>query len=195
MIDPANVSAVLVTRGDQDLGEIYDSIEQAGITDVVLWDNSRRTQDFGCYGRYAAIPEAVNDYIYFQDDDLVAPVGAILDAWGGNDGYTILANNRIDEEWPLLGIGSLFHRNIVEIDLPFSVYTDIYGKDQEFFRIADVVFAYQYAYRRVCLGYRDLPWGTSPTASMYLEPDHMHVRLLARERTLSLPQLVETARG
>ncbi len=193
MISPDNVSAVLVTRGDQDLQEIYDSIEAAGITDILTWDNSKRGTDLSCYGRYAAISEAQNEYVLFQDDDLIAPVGALLDAWSETDRYSILANNRIDEEWPLLGIGSIFHRDLV--DGIFDTYIDLYGGGQDFNRICDVVFAYQRPYRRVVLGYRDLPWGTSPTASMYLQDGHMHYRMLARERTLALPQRIETARG
>ncbi len=193
MISPDNVSAVLVTRGDQDLTEIYDEIEAAGITDILTWDNSKRGQDLSCYGRYAAIPEAEGEWIYFQDDDLVVPVADLLARWYYPDEYSILANNRIDEEWPLLGIGSLFNRRLA--DRVFDTYIDLYGGGQDFNRICDVVFAYQHPYRRVVLGYRDLPWGTSPTASMYLQDGHMHYRMLARERTLALPQRIETARG
>ena len=152
MINPENVSAVLVTRGDQDLGEIYDSIEQAGITDILTYDNSKRGEDLGCFGRYAAIPEAQNEYIYFQDDDLVGPVDRLLVEWRTTDRNVILANNRIDEEWPLLGIGSIFNRELVEEYWPFDEYLAAYGDGPDFYRICDVVFAYRYAYRRVVLG-------------------------------------------
>lgn len=192
-LNPSEVSAVLVTRGDQPLQEIYDSLEQAGITDVVTWDNSKRPQDFACYGRYVGIGEAENEFIFHQDDDLISPVAPLLEAYDPDrDRWAIVANNRIDEEWPLTAIGSVFHRDLADC---FDVYTDLYGDDHDFHRVCDVVFAYQHPYRRVVLGYRDLPWSSASGASMYLEDGHMHARLLARERTLALPHAVVTARG
>ncbi len=181
MIDPGQVSAVLVTRGNQPLHEIYASIEDAGITDIVVWDNSQRSEDLACYGRYAGIAEAKNQFIYTQDDDLVAPVGELLECWQTGDSCSILANNRIDEEWPLVGMGSLFDRCLV--DGTFDAYTDAHGLDEEFRKhLCDVVFAYQHPYRRVLLGYRNLPWAADPHASLYLEPGQHSMRLRGRER-------------
>ena len=182
MINPSKVSAVLVTRGDQDLQPIYDSIAAAGITDVVVWDNSKRPRDVRCYGRYLAIREAKNPYIFHQDDDLISPVGALLDAYDPVfDRWAIVSNNRIDEEWPLTAIGSVFHRSLADC---FDSYIERFGEDDDFYRVCDVVFAYMWPYRRVVLGYQDLPWASAPGASMYLEPGHMHVRLRARDRVL-----------
>src|SRR6185503_14510558 len=105
MIEPSKVSAVLVTKGDHDLTPIYDSIRAAGITDVVVWDNSQRPADLACYGRYAGIAEAKNDVIFHQDDDLIAPVAQMLEEYDPvADRDTIVANNRADEEWLLTGI-------------------------------------------------------------------------------------------
>lgn len=188
MIDPASVSAVLVTRGDQDLGEILESILAAGISDIVTWNNRTRDQDLSCYGRYAAIAEARNEFIYQQDDDLVAPVTDILAAYRPvEDRHAIVANNRIDEEWPLTAMGVVFHRNLADC---FQPYIDLYGEDADFYRVCDVVFAYQHPYRRVVLGYRNLPWQSAPDASMYMQPGHMAVRERARARTMVLPEPV-----
>ncbi len=184
MIAPEQVSAVLVTRGHEDLQPIHDTLEDAGITDIVVWDNSQRPIDLMCYGRYAAIPEAKNEFIYFQDDDLTVPVKDLLEEWDfGKDACSILLNNRIDEEWPLLGIGSIFPKWMV--DDAFDPYLSDFGADEVFLRTCDVVFAYSWPHRRVVLGYENLPWHSDPNASMYLQPDHMSVRLLARERTLA----------
>jgi hypothetical protein len=138
VIDPGLVSAVLVTRGDQDLTPIYDTIDAAGIKDVVTYDNSLRP-DRVCYGRYLAISEARNPMIYFQDDDLTLDVGMLLDCWRFGLDTGILANNRIDEEWPLIGIGSLFHRDAADC---FTEYLSVYPEDREFYRTCDVVFGY-----------------------------------------------------
>lgn len=188
VIDPANVSAVLVTRGDVDLGEIVDSILDAGIKDVIVWNNRERPVDLSCYGRYAAISEAKHDVIYQQDDDLVAPVADILNHYGPVvDRRTIVANNRPDEEWLLTAMGTIFHRSLAEGC--FDAYTARYGFDADFCRVSDVVFAYQHPYRRICLGYRDLPWQTAPNR-MYHQPDHYLVRERARDRVLELAREV-----
>lgn len=177
MINPARVSAVLVSKGDHDLGEIFDSLEAAGIRDIVVWDNATRPQNLICFGRFAGIADAKHQWIYVQDDDLVAPVGEILKEFSPRgDRRRIVANNRADEDWRLLGLGSVFHRSMADC---FASYLDRYGMDEEFLRTADVVFAYQWPYRQVTLGYRELEWSRAPDR-MYHQPDHMAVR----ERTL-----------
>ena len=183
MIDPQLVSAVLVTRGNVDMSAIVESIEAAGITDIVIWDNSCR-DDLACYGRYAGIAEAKHDHIYHQDDDLLAPVADVLRCYHPvRDRGAIVANNRVDEEWPLTGIGSVFHRDLADC---FHAYIAEHGYDADFFRVCDVVFAYTNPYRRVVLGYEDLENTSDTSSSMYLQTGHMEARERARARTLAL---------
>jgi hypothetical protein len=185
MIDPSQVSAVLVTRGNVELAEILEQLEADGIEDVVVWNNAERDRDLACFGRYAGIAEARNEYIFHQDDDLVSPVGRLLEHYDPiRDRYGLVSNNRIDEEWPLTAIGTVFHRELAR-DC-FDAYIDAYGFDEDFCRVCDVVFAYQHPIRRVVLGYRDLPWASDPQSSMYLQPDHMTVRFRARARVFDL---------
>lgn len=187
MIEPSNVSAVLVTKGDVDLTQIIDSITGVGIDDIIVWNNAERDQDLSCFGRYAGIEEARNEIIYHQDDDLVAPVAAILDAYRPvEDRWAIVANNRPDEEWPLTAMGVLFHRDLANC---FDGYADLYGFDADFCRVSDVIFAYQHPYRRIWVGYQDLPWQIWPDR-MHLQADHYYVRERARLRTLALPDKV-----
>lgn len=182
MIDSALVSAVLVTKGDHDLSEIYDSLAQAGIEDVVTWDNSQR-ENLICYGRYAGIAEAKHDWIYHQDDDLISPVAEILaEVDPEGDRWQIVCNNRADEQWRLTAIGAVFHRDLADC---FDDYIERHGFDADFCRVCDVVFAYQWPYRRITLGYRDLPWGTAPDR-MYHQRDHMMVRERALDRVAAI---------
>lgn len=183
MIHPAQVSAVLVTKGDVDLSEILDSIRSAGVHDIVVWNNAERDRDLSCYGRYAGIVDARNLYVFHQDDDLIAPVGEILACYDPvKDDRVIVANNRPDESWPLTAMGTLFRRDLADC---FQPYIDAYGEDDDFYRVSDVVFAYMNAYRRITVGYRDLPWAATPER-MHLQPDHYVVRERARDRTLAL---------
>lgn len=177
MIRPEDVSACLVTRGDIDLSTILNSLP---FEDVVVWDNSQR-ENLKCYGRFAAVAEAKNEWIYTQDDDLLVPIAGLLRAWEPAD--AILANKPELEEWRFLGCGALFHRDLVG---GFTDYLALYGQDDDFLRAADVAFAYRHGYRSVWLGYLDFPWQTAPNR-MYHEPDHYEVRERLRERTLALP--------
>jgi hypothetical protein len=82
VLSPADVTACLVTRGDQP-----DAIARISSTlvfdDVIVWDNSVR-EDWRCAGRYMAALEASTDVVYFQDDDVTVPPDtqqALADAW------------------------------------------------------------------------------------------------------------------
>lgn len=169
------MSAVLVTRGDVDITPVIESLP---FHDVVVWDNSQRG-DVQCYGRFAGIADAKHDLIYLQDDDLIIDAAALLDRY---DGKGVLANVPPDEEWDFIGGGAIFPR-----DLPdFSRYLELYGFDEDFCRVCDVVFAYTHPYRRTWVGYeRMLPWHDADNR-MYKQPDHYLVRERARDRAREL---------
>ncbi|HET9010756.1 MAG TPA: hypothetical protein VFN38_03030 [Gemmatimonadaceae bacterium] len=182
-MNPRSVSAVLVTKGDHDLSEITDSISAAGVTDIVVWNNAER-ENLMCYGRYAGIADARNEFIYHQDDDCVVPVADIIAAYDSRtDIAGIVANNREEEEWPLTGLGSVFHRSLA--DASFDRYIELFGYDEHFLRTCDVVFASQHPYRKIVLGYRELEWSRAPDR-MYLQPGHMAARELTLARMQAL---------
>lgn len=115
-----DVSAVLVTRGDVDLGPIIETLPYG---ELVIWDNSKRPYDAGVFGRYVAIGETTRPLVYFQDDDcLVSCHDALLAAW--EPGHVV--GNAFDdaerlkryEGTTLLGWGALF-----DADLPWQAFT------------------------------------------------------------------------
>jgi hypothetical protein len=165
-----NVSAVIVTRGDVDLGPILDSIP---IDDIVVWNNAEK--DLSVYGRYAAIDQCRHAFIYTQDDDAICPVLPLLSHYNG-DG--VLANVP-DGERPWLGWGSIFPR-----DAPFQAfryYLERYPYDELFRRWADVVFAELALVSRVDFGHVDMPWATAQNRMAY-QPDHYTTQEEVRER-------------
>lgn len=156
------------------MGPVVDSLP---FDDIVIWDNSVR-EDLQCYGRFAGIAEAKHETIYVQDDDLIIDALALLAHY---DGEGILANKPPDESWRFIGGGAFFHRGLLD----FSRYVDAYGMDADFYRVADVVFAYSCPYRSVWAGYeRLLPCHDAPNR-MYLQPNHYEVRERARARSLN----------
>lgn len=118
---PSDVTAVLVTRGDQPafLERIIDSLV---FNDVIVWDNSVR-EDRKTAGRYFALLEASFGAIYFQDDDVLVPretqhalvdaymPGVVVANWGhgenhgGYDDLPLVCGGAVlDAELPWLGL-------------------------------------------------------------------------------------------
>jgi hypothetical protein len=67
VIDARHVTACLVTRGDQP-EQMERILETLPYGELIVWDNSK-LGDLKTAGRYAAMLEATNDVVYFQDDD------------------------------------------------------------------------------------------------------------------------------
>lgn len=174
-----DVSAVIVTRGNVDLGPILNSLPFA---DVVVWDNSVRN-DLSVYGRYAGIEETRHDLVYVQDDDAICPAQGLLDAYQGG----VLCN--MDPQRPgysqhaLVGWGALF-----PAAAPFEAfdkYLGVYPDDAVFRRCCDIVFTALSPYQLVDLGHEDLGWATHPDR-MYHQPHHTPERDEVLRRCLSL---------
>lgn len=145
-LDPAQVSAVLVTIGDVDLTPILKTMPYG---EVVVWNNATRPADFRVFGRYIAIREATRPVIFFMDDDCVLSPEqhqAMLDAYEpgvvtGNMIYDDPAWRKRYHDTTLLGWGAIFDR-----DLPtraFNVWRRYRPTDWDFMTSpggAEVVF-------------------------------------------------------
>lgn len=90
VVDPDQVTAVIVTRGNVPLDEILDSLV---FKRVIVWDNQTAGRDIGAFGRYvAAATYADTDYIYFQDDDYLMEEQAQLQLLQGYERGLLVAN-------------------------------------------------------------------------------------------------------
>jgi hypothetical protein len=67
-LNPAQITACLVTRGDVDMRPILDTLPYG---EVLIYDNSKEHVDLKVYGRYEVVKRASNDVIYWQDDDVI----------------------------------------------------------------------------------------------------------------------------
>jgi hypothetical protein len=142
VIDPENVTACLVTRGDQPLKmeEIRDSLI---FENVVVWDNEVETFDAKCAGRYFAALRSSTDVVYFQDDDVLVPEetqralcgayipGMLTATWGHGenpDGY---------DDLPLVCGGAVVDRWVAWRAL--SRYLAVWPMDEAFLYESDFV--------------------------------------------------------
>jgi glycosyltransferase involved in cell wall biosynthesis len=166
MIDPAEVSAVLVTRGDVDLSRILETIGEAGIADVVIWDNAER-EDLKTFGRYAALPEAKHDIVFFQDDDIVLPPDTIQGIIAAYEPGVICANmapgwvsGRDLHDSVFVGAGGVLDRDLP--DKAFAKYDRLYPRDEVFYLYPEAMVSIPSRIKRVDLPLEVLPWGYAP---------------------------------
>ena len=88
MLDPNNVTACLVTRGNVPMDPILETLPFAK---VLIWDNSTREYDLKVYGRYEMAQHAETEWIAWVDDDVVfTEWDALLEA---SECDTFVSNN------------------------------------------------------------------------------------------------------
>ena len=91
MIDPKDVTACLVTRGNVDMQRIIDTLPYG---EVLIWDNSKEDVDLAVFGRYELTKRASNPVIYWQDDDVIfTEHEKLLEAYGYYGPNAYVANN------------------------------------------------------------------------------------------------------
>jgi hypothetical protein len=186
VIDPFDVSAVIITRGDNDLMPIIDRL--VGYSEILIWSDDR--EDHGVYGRYELVAEALNDVVYLQDDDCSIPratqlalleayePGVLVANWGHGenpDGY---------EDVALVHGGAVLDR-----DLParaFARYLEHFPYDDDLEREADMIVGCLTPHK-----YLHLPYDILPLAS---HPSRMCNQPWQREKKLRVTQRARAIR-
>lgn len=189
-VTAADVSAVLVTRGDVDVDPILQSWLHAGIQDAVVWDNSQTT-DLAVYGRYAAIEHARQPVILVQDDDAILPPESIAALVAGYQPGVVTANmparfrHGFYRDHCLVGFGAIFDRTLPQhafnrflaryypqFEQPGLEVTD----DQVWWRrTCDIVFTALTERVLVDLPYEDRPF-SSAAGRMWMTAGHVDER-------------------
>jgi len=147
MIDPKQVTAVLVTKGDIGLSpSLLDSLSIFGR--LIIRDNSvivrRGGADRKVYGRYLAAQVATTDYIYFQDDDCIIDTQRLCEEYQAGELLCNMTEGHIKDYsryYPgiaLVGWGAIFPQSMLD----FSAYLAKYPADELFDRECDRVFTW-----------------------------------------------------
>jgi hypothetical protein len=171
------ISAVIVTRGDVDLTEILPTIHDAGITDIVIWNNQLEN-DMGVYGRYAALDQARNDLVYVQDDDCLIDVARLVRVADRYDLDRTIVANMPASRWPeypdscLVGWGALFRRQLPQ--QAFARYRPLLDS-RLFQRTCDVVFTTLTPHVKIDIGVVHLPCAYAENRMWSSDP-HKHNR-------------------
>lgn len=162
MLDPADVSACLVTRGDVELTEIMESLADFG--EILVWNNAER-EDMKTSGRYFMAAEATKEIVAFQDDDfVVSDWQKILDAYEpGILTANMSAGWRAGHDYhdlALVGMGA-----VCDAWLPLDAiyrYKQHFCYDDLFHYWADFVVGVLTPWKLVDVPARVLPWGYAP---------------------------------
>lgn len=152
MLDPKQITAVVVTKGDRDISAVLETLRPFG--EVIVWDNGAsqvRTwdaaaDDWACdaapeakvYGRYLGAKRARFDTIYVQDDDCITDPLEILRLYNQHEQNIVMCNMKPGHaaapyyQWriKLVGFGAIFTKD----QMDFSRYLCAFDHD-EFFRI------------------------------------------------------------
>jgi len=139
-IDPKDVTACLVTRGDVDMDPIIESLPY---DEYIVYDNSWRDPDYKTFGRYAAAHEAETQYVYFQDDDCIFRHHHVLHHLHVPGWMTAVWGHGADpagyEDIAIFPGGAIVEKALV--DRAFLKYlTAGFPMDDEFFYYCDYVF-------------------------------------------------------
>lgn len=153
----SDISAVIVTKGDQDLSAVLASLP---FDDVVIHDNSKEPEDRKVYGRFLGIRRAKNHYIYVQDDDCIVPAKELANRYveGRTEILCNVTKSHSDFYRPLgctlVGWGAIFPRVAVGC---FTRYLKQFPEDELFDRECDRIFTALNRFREVDLGVQHLP--------------------------------------
>lgn len=196
-------TAILVTRGNVPLDEIYWTIHDAphwSIAGSTLWDNSK-TLNFGPFGQYvAAQADGVGELVYFQDDDCVTSPAEIVAQW---EPGKIVCNMPIElghranyENQPdkLMGFGSVFERSLIK--KTFERYWKYFPIDPVCLREPGRIFTglNQERIKLVDVPVRHLEWATAPDR-LYRQADHEIMAREARKRVNYILECEAVASG
>jgi len=196
-VTPAQVSAVLVTRGDVDLTEILASLE--AFDEVVIWNNQLE-EDLSVYGRYAGILQARNEIVYVQDDDCLVDAERLVRVAAAYALERQAVCNMPESRWAdypdsaLVGWGAVFHRDLPQkafarFDSADLLATVLSGGAPSFLDRCDNVFTVLTDCVKVDIGFQHLPWAET-TGRMFTTPGHAD----ERDRMIDLARRVRDAR-
>lgn len=168
MISPSEISACFITKEDAYPYTIVPSIFRIPFGELLFLtgcDSPHRKQEL--------FRKAKFEYIYYQDDDCIAPISQLIQAavpgtinCAMKSGHiTAYSKSRI----ALLGWGSVFPKSCIEV---LDLYRDRWGEDFLYCRETERIMTFlNYPQNRLDLPIRDLP-SAFKADRLSMQPDH-----------------------
>ena len=182
MIDPKEISLILISKDSKYPQEILDSLAQFPWGEIKILTDSDSVSR-----RYELAKDAKFDLIAFQDDDCIIPWNDVFALSQPDRLNTPLKRGHFDAYKnsisSLVGWGSIFPKSLLK---SLEKYVIIYGEDKIYKREVDRIFTYLNSpQNRLILPIIDLPSAYNEDR-MWRQTNHGSSRLLAEERCKNL---------
>jgi hypothetical protein len=183
MINLKNVSACLITKDPIYPKVILDQLLQFPFGEILILTNSDSPNR-----KHDLFKKATYDYIYYQDDDAICPIGDVAKS-AETDVITVAMKpshfeaHKDNRATMGLGWGSIFPKKLLE---SLKKYTDKYGEDEVYDRETERIFTYlNFPQNRIVLPIIDLPSAYAPDR-LWRQPHHVPFKELAESRCATL---------
>jgi len=189
MIDPKNVSCVLISKDAVYPGTIFTYVQHFGFGEYLILtncDSPHRKQELFAKAKF--------DHIFYQDDDCVAPIDLLLPAaepgkitCAMKDGHLrAYAHSRI----ALLGWGSIFPKSAIKV---LDYYRAEFGEDEVYRRETERIMTwFCYPQVRLELPIIDLPSATAPDR-LSMQPGHYGFIPIVEQRCAAIAHKIGLA--
>jgi hypothetical protein len=184
MIDLRQVSCCLITKDLTYPREILDHLLSFAFGEVMILagcDSPHRKQELFAKAKY--------DYIYYQDDDCIAPVLQLVELSKPNiincamkPGHLqAYARSRI----ALLGWGSIFPKSVIRV---LDQYRGVHGEDFLYKRETERIMTwFSYPQNRLELPIQDLP-SAMASDRLSMQPNHYDYIPMVEQRCAAIEQ-------
>lgn len=183
MIDLTQVSACLITKDPFYPIQALIPVLNAPFGEIIILTNSDSP-----HRKHELFAKAKYDYLYYQDDDCVAPVAQLAELADPEiinlaikpAHFEAYKDKRLSMG---IGWGSLFHRKFLD---SLRLYTAKYGYDFLYKRETERILTYlNYPQNRLILPITDLPSAMAPDR-LSMQPDHYNYIPMVEERCATL---------
>jgi hypothetical protein len=181
-LDPRYLSACFITKDPRYPAAIVARVMAIGFGECLFLTNCPSP-----HLKQELFAKAKYDYLYYQDDDCLAPIRDVLAAAVPNQITCAMkpthlasyAHSRI----ALLGWGSVFPKRTIDV---LDAYRAVYGEDALYRRETERIMTWlAYPQQRLDLPIVDLPSAFAPDR-LSMQPDHYSYIPMVEERCASL---------
>jgi len=181
-LNPAHVSACLITKEDIYPGEILQRVAAIGFGELLVLTHCESP-----HLKQRLFEKASRDFIFYQDDDCLAPIHELVTACKPSQITCAMKPFHLDKyrerRIALLGWGSIFPKSAIRV---LDRYRAVHGEDHIFRRESERIMTYlHFPQQRLDLPITDLPSAFAPDR-LSLQPGHYDYIPLVEERCAAL---------
>jgi hypothetical protein len=183
-LDPRHVSACFITKDSRYPSVIIDRVMAIGFGECLFLTNCPSP-----HLKQSLFAKAACDYIYYQDDDCLASIEALLAAAVPDQITCAMKPSHLaaykHSRIALLGWGSLFPKRTIHV---LDQYRVVYGEDALYRRESERIMTWlSWPQRRLELPIDDLPSAYAPDR-LSMQPDHYAYIPIVEERCASMAE-------